>query len=87
MGVSTGRSLQSTEGEKLVTIWFIEKNNPPVQPADKWGPRCFLQPALRLEASQKITDAKTSSLPCLLVHTALSKWKHIHRPKEGETSG
>lgn len=22
------------EGEKLMTIWFVEKNNPPVEPAD-----------------------------------------------------
>lgn len=30
------------QGEKLMTIWFTEENNPPVQAADKWGSRCFL---------------------------------------------
>jgi len=37
-----GEAAEHKEGENLVTTWFIEKNNSPVQPADKWGSRCFL---------------------------------------------
>lgn len=60
-----GEVAEHKEGEKLSgnNFFFFEKNNPPVQTLDKWGPRCFLQPALRLSRSQNITDAKTSSLP------------------------